>query len=349
MDGGSTPFVRLALLSLALSVAAGMASAQEVRLTTIVDTALTQKVRSALNKTVNLDFDDVPLREVLNVISREHDIPVVVNRRALEDLELNDEVRITALLRGLKLSSSLRHILRDFGCACCIRDEALIITSVEDAESQLSVRVYPVSDLVGADKLDQQIGPREIDFQPLIDLVQKTIHPTTWDTNGGQGAMDGTQIPVALVVSQTEEVHDGIEDLFARLRAGMAQEAKQKGESSRAAEKKDARRDQTLHLCVFRVKRFHQPAGNETNQSEQGTAIYEAEKAAVGDLAELVQQMIEPGDWNEADGKSVRAIPGALVVRHRREVLQRVYDLLNETGALEYSVPYFGDMGFTQF
>jgi len=34
-------------------------------------------------------------------------------------------------------------------------------------------------------------GGTEVDFQPIMDLIQKTVAPTTWDINGGQGAIDG--------------------------------------------------------------------------------------------------------------------------------------------------------------
>jgi type II secretory pathway component GspD/PulD (secretin) len=51
----------------------------------------------------------------------------------------------------------------------------------------------------------------------LIDLITKTIAPGSWSGSGGQGTIDYHPLTMALVINQTHEVHDQIQDLLASL------------------------------------------------------------------------------------------------------------------------------------
>ena len=61
-------------------------------------------------------------------------------------------------------------------------------------------------------------GGGQADFQSLIDLIQQTVAPTSWNTVGGQGAAMPFQTNLSLVISQTQEVHEEIADLLDQLR-----------------------------------------------------------------------------------------------------------------------------------
>jgi general secretion pathway protein D len=56
------------------------------------------------------------------------------------------------------------------------------------------------------------------DFQSLIDLITTTVQPTTWSDVGGNGTVKWFDTSLSLVVSQTQEVHEEIENLLAQLR-----------------------------------------------------------------------------------------------------------------------------------
>ena len=62
------------------------------------------------------------------------------------------------------------------------------------------------------------LGGAQADFQSLIDLIQNTVAPQTWNTVGGQGAIQPFPTNLSIVVSQTQEVHDEIADLLQQLR-----------------------------------------------------------------------------------------------------------------------------------
>ena len=57
------------------------------------------------------------------------------------------------------------------------------------------------------------------DFQSLIDLIQTTVVPDTWEALGGPSTMAPYPQNLSLVISTTSDVHDQISDLLDSLRA----------------------------------------------------------------------------------------------------------------------------------
>jgi hypothetical protein len=60
--------------------------------------------------------------------------------------------------------------------------------------------------------------PGGADFDTLIDLITSTVGTVTWDDVGGPGSIEADPPRVALVVSQTTEMHDSVSRLLTLLR-----------------------------------------------------------------------------------------------------------------------------------
>ena len=62
-------------------------------------------------------------------------------------------------------------------------------------------------------------GVTEADFDELIDLIVNTVKPDSWDETGnGPGAIQAFVPNLSLIVSQTQEIQDEIQDLLKKLR-----------------------------------------------------------------------------------------------------------------------------------
>tara|TARA_R110002049_G_scaffold27321_2_gene94010 strand:- start:77696 stop:81205 length:3510 start_codon:yes stop_codon:yes gene_type:complete len=61
-------------------------------------------------------------------------------------------------------------------------------------------------------------GSSFADFQSLIDLIQTTVVPDTWEALGGPSTMSEYPQNLSLVISTTSDVHDQISDLLESLR-----------------------------------------------------------------------------------------------------------------------------------
>jgi hypothetical protein len=63
-------------------------------------------------------------------------------------------------------------------------------------------------------------GPQSFDYGPeLVDIIQTVISPSTWDINGGRGAVVYYAPLRVLVVSAPDDVHPQIGDLLGQMRA----------------------------------------------------------------------------------------------------------------------------------
>jgi hypothetical protein len=78
-------------------------------------------------------------------------------------------------------------------------------------------QVRPAGGIRGAPALG--FGPQPPDNgQALVDLIQRTIAPASWDVNGGPGAIVYFRPSRALVVRQRSEVHEQLQGVVRALR-----------------------------------------------------------------------------------------------------------------------------------
>ena len=95
------------------------------------------------------------------------------------------------------------------------------------AREMMVVRSYPVADLlfVGGgpgDPLQNIFGPGIARIQAmqgiasLIDMIQQTVDPQSWQANGGGGAVFFNYATLSLVIKQSAEVHGMISSSFLR-------------------------------------------------------------------------------------------------------------------------------------
>jgi hypothetical protein len=176
----------------------------------VTDDPITAKIRETLNQATSLDFVETPLCEAFQYLEDHHSIPIELDTRALDELGLATDSPLTRNLDGLTLRSALKLLLREFDLTYVIRDQVLLITSVDAAQEMLSTRVYPVADLV-------KTPSGNVNYGPLIHSITNSITPASWDDAGGPGSIEAYR--GSLVISQTEDVHDRIEQFFRQLRA----------------------------------------------------------------------------------------------------------------------------------
>ena len=119
--------------------------------------------------------------------------------------------RSRSTARDLRASDALGRIFGEAAWMCL--GGSLLVTGREGHLSRLSYGVFDVHDLVGS-----EADWRDVD--PLVDAINTTIHPTTWDVVGGPGSMSPLHMEehTFLVVSQTQEVLEEIRTLLEWIR-----------------------------------------------------------------------------------------------------------------------------------
>ena len=171
-------------------------------------------------------LQEVPLDQMLEGIADFAPLNVVVRWQVLEDMGIERDQPITLQVHNLRLSQVLWLILCEAGgpdvrLAYRVDPGLLIISSEEDLERDMFVRVYDVSDLLaevprfpdgpqvdiaqtggsgsqsvltdrgGGERESEQPGgqARQDDAERLIEVITGAIEPDSWLVNGGRGTI----------------------------------------------------------------------------------------------------------------------------------------------------------------
>lgn len=174
-------------------------------------------INEACAKPVQLQFVETPLNEVIVVLRNRCGIEIQLDTRALNDDGIGLDTPVTASLHGVPLRSALNHVLRQLGLTWTIRNDVLLITTPPEGENLLHTKIYDVADLVVC---RDEHGVLWDDYDTLIDVISRTIKPTSWDFVGGPGSIAGASLGKAkvLVVAQTREVQEEVVALLADIR-----------------------------------------------------------------------------------------------------------------------------------
>lgn len=161
--------------------------------------------------------DDERISTLTELLRKELDCEVLVENKALEEVGIDAEhdLPVRGTFSRVSMQQALEHMLRQLEMDWTIEGRALVISTQEELESRLIVRVYDVRDLVVTGNFEH------VDFDQLIELIIGTVACDTWAQNGGGNAdawpfrVDGIH---ALVVSQSARVQRQIEVLLHDLR-----------------------------------------------------------------------------------------------------------------------------------
>lgn len=264
-------------------------------------------IDEALAKPIDLDVANMPLLDLAKKLSQERGFPVLLDAKALEEAGAMADAPFTGSVRGVSLASALEHILRQPALTWTVRDEALVITTPEEAEkTDLRLRVYPVASLVDSAAGSGAAAQEEASARELVDLVQSVLAADSWDSVGGPGSLEyepGTQV---LVCSQTEPVQPKVAALLEQLR--RTREAQP--EAAQWRHEHGERFEVRVYLLNLKP-----------DDPAQGNA---------DTVSRLIQELVEPESWHH-DEAYVRPVGNRLVVRQRVRLHQAIERLLQQT------------------
>ncbi|MHB8971544.1 MAG: hypothetical protein ACYC3X_04615 [Pirellulaceae bacterium] len=187
---------------------------QPVPVTSDAKRAAHDKIEQALGTVVDVEFTDTALNEVAKFLGDAHGIPIWIDRQALEDNGRGGETPVTISLQGVSLRSALRLMLRELDLMYQVDDEVLKITTPEESENELTMRIYAVRDFLESPSRAVGRPERSQSLANLLDLIESVVAPDTWDHVGGAGVLSPVDPWGLLVISQTAEVHEQVDNLL---------------------------------------------------------------------------------------------------------------------------------------
>jgi hypothetical protein len=181
----------------------GQALARELVVATEANAAM---IRKALLTKTKVNAEAVPLEALLEKLAKEHGLQLAIDKPALSDEGVQLDSPISLQLADVTLRSALRLILDPLKLTTIIEDEVLTVTTAQRAGENLDTRVYDVRKLVFRN-----------DYTQLIETITSCVQPESWDEVGGPGSVREYRVAEAVVVRQTEDVHDEIASLLREL------------------------------------------------------------------------------------------------------------------------------------
>jgi hypothetical protein len=175
-----------------------------------------ERIEAALAKSTSVDFHELPLEDAVRELQATHDIPILIEGIALEELGLAPDLPVTLSLANVSVSSALNMILDDVDLTYTIDNEMLCITTTEyDEKKHQLLRVYWSSQ----SGLQADEGSSE--------LIQTMVEPESWTALGGKGdisilgAKDDEHS--GLAIRATYRTHRKIEQFLESIRSGTSQ------------------------------------------------------------------------------------------------------------------------------
>mgnify|MGYP007073205295 CR=1 FL=1 len=274
-----------------------------------VATTSEERIKSALEGPLKspLDFTEVPLIEILQVLQEDYDIPIVLDDAALDELAISPDTEATINFRNISLGNALKLLLRQPGLeelTYVIDQEVLLVTTNDRAAGLMKTKVYRVDDLDLYPPLPRGPNARAA-YSPLTTTITSCVEKSTWQQNGtGTGEIQ-LVAPGILVVSQTPPIHSQIEDLLQRIR-----KVRQDMASADAS-------------------------GAHTKFETRGFLVdHNLAESTDNDKKLITTSIIESVDWGDQPKEKawVRFVGNRILVRHRIDVLHQVQQVIGQMG-----------------
>ncbi|HEY4759589.1 MAG TPA: permease prefix domain 1-containing protein [Thermoguttaceae bacterium] len=185
------------------------------------------QTQAKLEKLIDADFVETPLVHVLDYLADVTKVQYHLDNKHLSDVGITSDVPITFHLKYVPAEMVLRLILRELNLTYWLDNGVVIVSTPDEADSRLEIRVYRVDDLLDCpsmaknDDLTDSSAKKQkrVSYDHLIDVITSTIHPTTWDNVGGQGSI--APYRGTLVISQTADVHREIKKVLDDLKKSI--------------------------------------------------------------------------------------------------------------------------------
>ena len=148
------------------------------------------RIEEALDQTTEFNIDPEPLKDAVDFIAQRYQIPILLDRKALEDASVDISTEVRLPYAGLKLRQMLTLLLDQIGqpMGFDIRDGVLWVSTRERVEERRFVVVYDCRDLVNL----RPIMPVEAGRRQVQGMTQPHAAGTTGGGGMGGGMFDVT-------------------------------------------------------------------------------------------------------------------------------------------------------------
>ncbi len=173
-----------------------------------------ERNRASFDDETTQTFIQTPLEQAIQTIAKTHDIPIIIDRRALEEIGLTPDTPVNIDLRNVSLRSFMRLMLRDLQLTYMFTNDVVIITTPEVVEQNLVVRMHSIPPTLSNAS------------EKIIKAMQTTVQADAWETAGGPAT--AAAVDHVIVVSGTESLHVAVDDFIFKLKVAYEKHLQKK-------------------------------------------------------------------------------------------------------------------------
>ncbi len=329
-------------------------------------------IRHALGDTTSLQFLEQPLADIVAFLEDRHKIEFQLDTTALDTAGVNKDTQATIDVEGIPLGSALKLMLEQLDLTYTIRDEVLLITTMEEVEQELTTRIYPVKDLIAADTNAGDAATASLRRSPVGAALMSTGTPASPSADAaaspgdstGAGADEGTSgasaggaagFPAEELKDYGQPVERILQAVTNAVEPSTWMDVGGTGVISYVPEFEGivVSQTQATHdkidalLAELRRMGASQAASPENAADDGGSALsmraYRLTHGAepVKDLAKLVgviQRHVEPKAWTtDVDRHFVQTVDDAMLIQTTNANHRRIAELLSDLGYMDRS------------
>ncbi|MBY0231188.1 MAG: hypothetical protein K2W96_18055, partial [Gemmataceae bacterium] len=176
-------------------------------------TAKERAIMEGLEKSTKVDLDKMGFQDALDHLRKITGLPIVVDKKALEQLGHTYDSPVTIRMDGVSARSVLKKLAGDLDMTYVIKDESVLLTSRAVASRMTVTRTYYLGDLVGIvdarlDPITSQLLMQER-VNALLLMITNKVDRESWNTNNPDsvGKIAFYAPTMSLIVTQTAEFH----------------------------------------------------------------------------------------------------------------------------------------------
>jgi type II secretory pathway pseudopilin PulG len=174
-------------------------------------TAEEKAVIKALNSTMSVNFDKSIFRDVVDYVQERAGVSILVDRDSLREANVEYDDPVSLSVKKATVRTILRKILGDRNLTYIIKDGVIQVVTPQKARETMVVRSYPLGDfLPTANPRFGFLGNRAQMYQAVqqvIDMIQGSIEPGSWQVNGGPGTITFNEATRSLIIRNSAELH----------------------------------------------------------------------------------------------------------------------------------------------
>ncbi len=169
-----------------------------------------EQIKKALAKVIDINSQKRPLNLFLAYIGEQLKIPVHLHKSALKENNIPYDKPVTLVLKNVTARSALKMALKPLGLREIVEDGRVFVTTVEESEKHLYTKIHDLREMY-------PVGFYNEDLPSM--LMETTNVP--WLVIDGTGGQIMDPLEGVLFVNQTEEGHNEVEAILAKLQIAL--------------------------------------------------------------------------------------------------------------------------------